>query len=72
MDEQPVALVIIILSPNNCVISFAYGVSPHPAHAPENSSNGFLNWLPFTVSLETTSSFTGIFEAISQFFICFS
>ena len=51
IDEHPVAFAIIILSPNNCVTSLAYGVSPHPAQAPENSSNGCSNWLPLTVFL---------------------
>ena len=40
MDEQPVALAIIKCEPNNCVSSLIYGVSPHPAHAPENSNSG--------------------------------
>ena len=35
--EQPVAFAMYILSPNSCVTSFAYGVSPQPAQAPENS-----------------------------------
>ena len=51
IDEHPVALATIILSPNNWVISLAYGVSPHPAHEPENSSKGLSNWLPLTVFL---------------------
>ena len=50
MEEQPVALATIILSPNSCVTSFTYGVSPQPAQAPENSNKGCLNWLPFTVA----------------------
>ena len=37
IDEQPVAFAMYILSPNSCVTSFAYGVSPQPAQAPENS-----------------------------------
>ena len=49
IDEHPVALDIIILSPNNWVTSLAYGVSPHPAQAPLYSSNGCSNWLPLTV-----------------------
>src|ERR1700687_3669180 len=40
MDEQPVALAINARSPNNCDSSFRYGVSPHPAQAPENSNSG--------------------------------
>ena len=45
IDVQPVALAILILSPNNCVTSFTYGVSPQPAHAPENSRYGVWNWV---------------------------
>ncbi len=62
IEEHPVALAMYILSPKSCVISFAYGVSPHPAHAPENSSSGCLNWLPFTVvslNFAITSAFAG-------------
>ena len=51
IDEHPVAFAIIILSPNNWVTSFAYGVSPQPAHAPLYSRRGCSNWLPFTVFL---------------------
>ena len=40
IEEQPVALEMYICSPNNCVINLAYDVSAHPAHEPENSSNG--------------------------------
>src|SRR6266699_6174661 len=40
MDEQPVALATSIRSPNNCVASLIYGVSPQPEQAPENSNNG--------------------------------
>ena len=50
IDVHPVALAIIILSPNNWVTSLAYGVSPQPAQAPEYSSNGCSNWLPLTVA----------------------
>ena len=49
IDEHPVALAIIILSPNNWVANLIYGVSPQPAHAPENSISGCLNWLSLTV-----------------------
>ena len=45
MAEQPVALEIIIRSPNICVNNLIYGVSPQPEHAPENSKSGFSNWL---------------------------
>ena len=43
IEEQPVAFEMYILSPKSWVTSFAYGVSPQPAQAPENSSSGFLN-----------------------------
>ena len=49
IDEHPVALAIIILSPNNWVASLMYAVSPQPAQAPENSISGVLNWLSLTV-----------------------
>ena len=35
IEEHPVASATIILSPNNCVTSLAYGVSPQPANAPK-------------------------------------
>ena len=34
MDEQPVALAMMARSPNSCVMSLTYGVSPQPAQAP--------------------------------------
>ena len=37
IDEQPVALAIIILFPNSWVNNLMYGVSPHPGQAPLNS-----------------------------------
>src|SRR5512136_2916618 len=40
MLEHPVALAIIARSPNSWESSLRYGVSPQPAHAPENSNNG--------------------------------
>src|SRR3990172_10775718 len=40
IDEQPVALATMIRSPKSWVSSLRYGVSPHPAHAPENSKSG--------------------------------
>mmetsp|Transcript_13707 Transcript_13707/g.39685 ORF Transcript_13707/g.39685 Transcript_13707/m.39685 type:complete len:307 (-) Transcript_13707:2098-3018(-) len=49
MDEQPVALAITRRSPNSCVSSLTYGVSPQPSHAPENSSSGWRSWLPLMV-----------------------
>ena len=33
MDEQPVALATMRRSPNSCVMSFRYGVSPQPEQA---------------------------------------
>ena len=51
IEEHPVAFAITILSPNNWVTNLAYGVSPQPAHAPENSKSGCSNWLPLTVFL---------------------
>ena len=43
MEEHPVALLAIIRSPKSCVMALRYGVSPQPAHAPENSNNGCAN-----------------------------
>ena len=37
------ALAISARSPNNCVRSLMYGVSPQPAQAPENSNSGSSN-----------------------------
>src|SRR6266498_4864838 len=48
MDEQPVALAIRARSPKSWETSFKYGVSPHPAHAPENSKSGGSSWLSLT------------------------
>src|SRR5262245_2810364 len=48
MDEQPVALATTIRSPKSCVANLRYGVSPQPAHAPENSNSGWKNCDPFT------------------------
>src|SRR6186997_2543578 len=53
MDEQPVALATISRSPNSWESSLMYGVSPHPAHAPENSKSGSRNWVPRTVPKST-------------------
>ncbi len=41
IEEQPVALPMTMRSPKSWVSSLAYGVSPHPAQAPENSSSGW-------------------------------
>src|SRR6478609_7911022 len=53
MDEHPVALATINRSPNSCESSLRYGVSPHPAQAPENSNSGSRNWVPRTVPKST-------------------
>ncbi len=42
------ALATSARSPKSCDKSFRYGVSPHPAHAPENSNSGSRNCDPFT------------------------
>ena len=47
------ALATASRSPNSCESSFRYGVSPHPAHAPENSKSGSRNWRPRTVPKST-------------------
>ena len=44
------ALATIMRSPNSCVTSLMYGVSPQPAHAPENSNSGSSTWDPLTES----------------------
>ena len=54
------------------MINLAYGVSPQPAHAPENSNNGCLNCEPLTVfSAGIKSSlyptFSGAFFLSSSF-----
>src|SRR5208283_2612657 len=68
MDEHPVALAITIRSPNNCVANLIYGVSPHPAQAPENSNNGCNAWEERTVDIFTKlRSSSGIFKKYSQF-----
>jgi len=54
-------------SPKSCVTSFTYGVSPQPAHAPENSNRGFLNWLSLTVLTFNSPWNSGSFCANSQF-----
>jgi len=66
IEEHPVAFAIYIRSPNNCVINLAYGVSPQPAQAPENSNNGCSNWLPLTVNLSRGFSFLDTVIAYSQ------
>ena len=44
--EHPVPFAQYTLSPKSCVSSLAYGVSPQPAQAAENSHSGCRNWLP--------------------------
>ena len=53
------ALAIVRRSPNSCERSFRYGVSPHPAQAPENSNRGSRNWVPRTVPKSTRVRSTG-------------
>ena len=38
---------------NSCDKSLRYGVSPHPAQAPENSNSGCRNWTPRTLAKST-------------------
>ena len=45
------ALAISARSPKSWLISFRYGVSPQPAHAPENSNSGWSSCEPLTVSI---------------------
>src|SRR5512138_2066900 len=47
MDEQPVAFAMNSRSPNICVSSLMYGVSPQPAQAPEYSRSGSANCMDF-------------------------
>ena len=62
MEEQPVALAIIMRSPKSCVTSLTYGVSPQPAHAPENSRSGVSNWEPITLYLFCGLAFGATFS----------
>src|SRR5680860_562593 len=55
MDEHPVAFATVSRSPYNCDNNLRYGVSPHPAHAPENSISGSSICEPLTVSVRTSS-----------------
>jgi len=66
MDEHPVALAIIILSPKSWVRSLTYGVSPHPGQAPLNSKSGLTSWLPFKVLRSNKLSFWVTVIANSQ------
>ena len=70
IEEQPVVFATIIRSPNNWVNSFTYGVSPQPAHAPENSSNGCSNWEPLTENFFAGFSFWRNVMANAQFIAC--
>ena len=62
MEEQPVAFATIMRSPKSCVMSFAYGVSPQPAQAPENSKSGCSNCEPMTVVFLTGFFFGATFS----------
>src|SRR6266498_1249059 len=67
MEEQPVALAITARSPNNCVISLMYGVSPQPEQAPENSNSGCSSCESLTrLRLSAARSVSGIFKKKSQ------
>src|ERR1700730_16855985 len=71
MDEQPVALAINARSPNNCDSSFRYGVSPHPAQAPENSNSGCKSCESLTeLRLSLLRSTSGRFRKTSQLRAC--
>src|ERR1022692_4650783 len=73
MEEQPVALATIILSPYSCDNNFTYGVSPQPEQAPENSNSGCNNCVPFTVFLFTRArSISGSDKKKFQFLISIS
>src|SRR3989339_1142635 len=64
MDEQPVALATVMRSPYNWVINLMYGVSPQPAHAPENSNKGCTNCDDFTLVERGVISLIVTFSAI--------
>src|SRR2546421_507192 len=73
MDEQPVALAINARSPNNCDSSFRYGVSPHPAQAPENSNSGCRSCESLTeLRLSLLGSTSGRLRKNSQLWACAS
>src|SRR5215831_10663629 len=64
---------MIARSPNICVISLMYGVSPQPAHAPENSNRGSSNCESFTCVCEVLSrSTSGIDRKYFQYALYFS
>ena len=50
-------------SPKSWVASFRYGVSPQPAHAPENSNSGSSTCEPLTVSWGSRSRSRGAIES---------
>src|SRR5215469_1192975 len=63
---------MIAQSPNICVISLMYGVSPQPAHAPENSNSGSSNCASFTCVSEIWSrSMSGIDRKYFQYSLYF-
>ena len=64
MEEQPVAFAMYIRSPYSWVASLAYGVSPQPAQAPENSKYGFLYCTPM-VLLVSSSGFSEVSTSAS-------
>src|SRR3990172_11817991 len=67
IEEQPVALASSSRSPYSCVSNLMYGVSPHPAQAPENSNIGGRNCEPLVVyGLIRLGAGSGIFRKYSQ------
>src|SRR4030042_38941 len=68
MDEHPVALAMMALSPKSWDTSLRYGVSPHPEQAPENSNRGRRSCEFFIVDgLISLRSRSGSFMKKSQF-----
>src|SRR6185503_17959286 len=73
MEEQPAALAIRARSPNSCERSFRYGVSPHPAQAPENSNRGWSSWESLTeLKFKSERSTSGRPRKNSQLAACCS
>src|SRR6185369_4546948 len=68
MDEHPVALATNNRSPNIWLNNLMYGVSPHPAQAPENSNSGCSNCASLTVDgFRSLRLASGSFRKNSQF-----
>mmetsp|Transcript_31414 Transcript_31414/g.98499 ORF Transcript_31414/g.98499 Transcript_31414/m.98499 type:complete len:249 (+) Transcript_31414:2577-3323(+) len=67
-EEQPLLLAMTMRSPNICVRSFTYGVSPQPEQAPLNSIRGSWNCEPFTLILSIRLSLTD--TALSEYSQC--